>query len=510
MIMVNGAGSARSRHRRVRSSLTRALSAVAALVLCGGMAIVPGAVSAQTASASAPVTTSSGASGPAGAGYRDAAAMVPQAPAASAASAPERSAAVSTTENVGYREAASDGGVYSFGTTAEGSLRGRSLNKPIVGMASTPDGGGYWLVASDGGIFSFGDAVFHGSAGSIRLNKPIVGMASTPDGGGYWLVASDGGIFSFGDAVFHGSAGSYGLNRSIIAMAATPSGGGYWLIAADGGLFTFGNAPFFGSTGSDSAPAPIVAAATGLYSQTGYDISWPQCATAGSSATVELPQATGLSVVGATYGRIGPVASAGELYGPNPCLRAEAAWAGPDMQTYLVADPIDASDGPLSATTEGPKSCSTEGADTTACGYNWGWANALQSVAMVHADGLHPTYWWLDVETDEGWSSADAAVNAQIIQGMVDALRSQGLVAGIYCTNYQWQVITGGYQIPGIPVWIAGAGNIFSGTYSAAAFCSESRYDFAGGVPWDVQYGYVGSGYDGPYSGFDQDYACPG
>jgi hypothetical protein len=72
-------------------------------------------------------------------------------------------------------------------------------------MASTPNGGGYWLVARDGGIFSFGDAAFYGSMGGRPLNQPIVGMASTPNGGGYWLVASDGGIFSIGDAPYEGS-----------------------------------------------------------------------------------------------------------------------------------------------------------------------------------------------------------------------------------------------------------------------------------------------------------------
>ena len=37
---------------------------------------------------------------------------------------------------------------------------------------------------------------FYGSMGGRRLDAPIVGMASTPDGRGYWLVASDGGIFA--------------------------------------------------------------------------------------------------------------------------------------------------------------------------------------------------------------------------------------------------------------------------------------------------------------------------
>ncbi len=85
----------------------------------------------------------------------------------------------------GYWTVASDGGIFSFGQMGfYGSMGGRPLDQPIVGMASTPSSKGYWMVASDGGIFSFGDAGFHGSTGNIRLNKPIVGMASTPDGGG--------------------------------------------------------------------------------------------------------------------------------------------------------------------------------------------------------------------------------------------------------------------------------------------------------------------------------------
>jgi hypothetical protein len=118
---------------------------------------------------------------------------------------------------------ASDGGVFGVdGAPFYGSMGGRALNAPMVGMAATPDGGGYWLVASDGGIFSFGDAAFDGSMGGLRLNAPVVGVTATPDGGGYWLVASDGGVFSFGDAVFLGSMGGQHLNAPIVGIAAAP------------------------------------------------------------------------------------------------------------------------------------------------------------------------------------------------------------------------------------------------------------------------------------------------
>jgi SpoIID/LytB domain protein len=151
-------------------------------------------------------------------------------------------------QNDGYWLVARDGGIFAFNAPFKESMGGKRLNKPVVGMASTKSGNGYWLVASDGGIFAFGDAGFHGSTGSMRLNQPIVGMAVTSTGNGYWLVASDGGIFAFGDAVdnFYGSTGSMRLARPVIGMAPRPDDGGYWLVAADGGIFAF-NAPFFGS-----------------------------------------------------------------------------------------------------------------------------------------------------------------------------------------------------------------------------------------------------------------------
>ena len=202
---------------------------------------------------------------------------------------------------------------------------------------------GYTMVASDGGIFTFGDAQFYGSMGGKPLNQPIVGMAATPDGKGYWVVASDGGIFSFGDAQFYGSMGgqpstsrssawrrprtaratgwspptaassasatprstgppgaiapqrAHGrhggdarrqrllagrlrrrhlhlrrrrastarraaspLNQPVVGMAATSDGHGYWLVASDGGIFSFGDASFYGSTGGLHAQQPVV------------------------------------------------------------------------------------------------------------------------------------------------------------------------------------------------------------------------------------------------------------
>lgn len=170
---------------------------------------------------------------------------------------------VPTTESGGYWLTAADGGVFSYGGAPFlGSMGGKHLNAPIVGMASTPDGGGYWLVASDGGIFAYGDATFYGSMGGKPLNEPIVGMASTPDGGGYWLVARDGGIFAFGDAGFYGSMGGRHLAAPVVGMAAGPDDHGYWLVASDGGIFSFGDVVFHGSMGGQRLAKPIVAIQT--------------------------------------------------------------------------------------------------------------------------------------------------------------------------------------------------------------------------------------------------------
>jgi hypothetical protein len=166
-----------------------------------------------------------------------------------------------TTE--GYWMTAADGGIFAYGNVQfYGSMGGRPLAQPVVGIAGTPDRGGYWEVASDGGVFAFGDAQFHGSMGGIPLNRPVVGIAPTSDGGGYWEVASDGGVFAFGDAQFHGSMGGTHINQPVVGVAPTPDGGGYWEVASDGGLFAFGDAGFYGSMGGTALSRPVVGIAS--------------------------------------------------------------------------------------------------------------------------------------------------------------------------------------------------------------------------------------------------------
>ena len=51
---------------------------------------------------------------------------------------------------------------------------------PSAEVSATPRAVGYWLVSSDGGVFSFGDAAFAGSMAGKALNAPVVGIVATP------------------------------------------------------------------------------------------------------------------------------------------------------------------------------------------------------------------------------------------------------------------------------------------------------------------------------------------
>ena len=166
--------------------------------------------------------------------------------------------AVASPDGGGYWLVSSQGAVFGFGGAIYHGRATGNLAGSIVGIAPTPDGNGYWLVGSDGGVFSFGDAAYHGSMGGKHLTSPVVGIIATPDGGGYWLVGSDGGVFSFGDAAYHGSMGGKHLGAPVVGMAATPDGDGYWLAGSDGGVFSFGDAAYHGSMGGKHLGAPMV------------------------------------------------------------------------------------------------------------------------------------------------------------------------------------------------------------------------------------------------------------
>jgi hypothetical protein len=448
----------------------------------------------------------------------------------------------STPGGGGYWFVASDGGVFTFGNAHFwGSTGAMKLNEPIVGMAPTPDGGGYWLVASDGGIFSFGDAHFWGSTGAIALNKPIVGMASTPDGDGYWLVASDGGIFAFGDAHFWGSTGNIVLNQPIISMISGPTGAGYILVAADGGTFSFGTAPFYGSLGGIPLKNPIVTAAA-TPGDTGYwfsddtgevsafgAASYYGSAPAGLNAPiVGMAEATGTGAfVGAAYpsgsygydvsvfnmnstctsglptglhdigvvevdGGVNPTSTPVDY--TNPCLAAEAQWAGAGLNLYTF----------LGNFANGAPLCSgvLESDGETDCwiiGYN----AAIHAFQDAQAAGVNTDVaWWLDVEGASSYWTSSTANNAQTVMGAIAALHNTEGIAdvGVYASPGTWNNIVGQYQ-PSVPYWMADWLNTPSGPGTCADVANQaSMHELPTGPVNLVQYSDNVNGADGDYA----------
>ena len=70
---------------------------------------------------------------------------------------------------------ASDGGIFAFNARSVGSVGGKPLNAPIVGMAAVPGQQGYDFVRLRRGIFSFGAAGFEGSMGGKLARRPDCG-----------------------------------------------------------------------------------------------------------------------------------------------------------------------------------------------------------------------------------------------------------------------------------------------------------------------------------------------
>jgi hypothetical protein len=215
---------------------------------------------------------------------------------------------------------------------------------------------------------------------------------------------------------------------------------------------------------------------------TGYDVSFPQCGK-------PLPKGGSFGVVGVTNGL---------PWSANPCLGAEYQWArtmSSPASLYLnTANP-----GPASKywNRSGPGACEdpTSYSDT-GCSYNYGWnaaADAFAVASSATSGASRTNFWWLDVETINSWEGSHEA-NVATIEGYIDYLSGKGVSGvGIYSTAYQWALITGSYDLPSVPNWVAGGSN----QRTASRLCGAS---FTDGPVWLVQYSSKGAG---------SEYVCP-
>jgi hypothetical protein len=115
--------------------------------------------------------------------------------------------------------------------------------------------------------------------------------------------------------------------------------------------------------------------------------------------------------------------------------------------------------------------------------YNYGYMAALYSLNYATSQGVHSYMYWLDVETDNSWSSNPYVNRAELI-GMYNAVSKYAFLSkvGFYSYPGQWNLLTAKWQT-GLPAWAA------SGTASykqSVKDCNEASFD--GGELWLTQY----------------------
>jgi hypothetical protein len=449
----------------------------------------------------------------------------------------------STPDGGGYWLVASDGGIFAYGDADfYGSSGSKVLAAPIVSMVGTPDGKGYWLAEQNGAIFPFGDAPNFGSSVSTTSSAGVVALAvslTTAPPAGTTTTRAVGTTATSSTTT---SRPTTTTNRrtttttrrstttttrrttttttrrttTTTRRTTTTTGRRTTTTTRHTTTTTRRTTTTTRRTTTTTRPPPTTTTVPRPVSgsdpyapdATGFDVSWPQCLPRGSGRVQALPGSRSFAIVGVNNGTIG---------GFNSCFATEARWAGQSLSVYIILQAAPGGDPPMEA--RGPKaSCSKTSNNCE--GYDWGYNYARADIAFVGEAGVVPKMWWLDIETGENWPTSPSVrgVNAAIIQGALDAIRTAHYKEGIYSTWYQWGEITGSYVPTTRPaLWVPGADNVGGDAYSAVAFCaramspgdpsklSSASLGFAHGVPWLVQYGYGGA--PSP-DGIDPDFAC--
>lgn len=230
----------------------------------------------------------------------------------------------------------------------------------------------------------------------------------------------------------------------------------------------------------------------------GNDISWPQCGQ-------DFPDAPAFGIVGVNNGLANTT---------NPCLAEQLRWAEaisvnptgqPSVALYVnTANPGLAgswwpasNDYPAGKAVANPYgTCKTKDVGA-ACAYMYGYAKAYDNAYIRGIETPEEYLWWLDVETDNSWST-DRNSNRAVLEGMTAFFQSIRADVGIYSSSYQWGLIVGivdeSSNLYDLPSWLAGAR-----TASAAqANCSDAPLTAGGDVALTQ---FVARG-------FDYDYSC--
>ena len=236
-----------------------------------------------------------------------------------------------------------------------------------------------------------------------------------------------------------------------------------------------------------TAPAGAAALPARGSTVTGSDISWPNC-----PLGMGIPQRP-------TLNKPMPISSAsfvimgltnGPAFYANPCLASQVRWV---KARHLWAGAYSIVSYPNAAELARYGGGGTLQQKLRRVGLT----QAARNVAVMHKAGLKAPMVWVDVEPVKGWPwSADVAANNAVIDGVLAGYRAAGLRTGLYSYAYGWKQITGGRQLPAVPIWATSGKNSAA---AAAARCTTGR--FSGGPVWLAQ-----------WSDGERDYnlTCPG
>ncbi len=204
----------------------------------------------------------------------------------------------------------------------------------------------------------------------------------------------------------------------------------------------------------------------------GHDVSWPNC-------RVVPPKDKQFGIVGITGGLV---------FRPNPCLFEESHWFN-DQSVYINTGYAGKDRAEMYASY--PRLC--DKSNETCLAYNFGYNAGVYALDYAASQYVHSNTWWLDVETENSWST-NPTYNRASLDGMIDAIRQHTLLPtiGFYSYPGQWSTITGNWH-NGYPNWAA-TGDVTR--QKAVDFCKGQA--FTGGPTWLTQY----------TTRLDNDYVC--
>jgi hypothetical protein len=197
--------------------------------------------------------------------------------------------------------------------------------------------------------------------------------------------------------------------------------------------------------------APTAAAAPMF----GHDISWPQCPVAQGGYALPMPPASSQFVIVGLNG-FDPKASPkqGLPFNENPCLawQLQQTSTKPRHGYTIPAFPTAAQLSTYGS--RGPWTTTTRAARLS----NVGYAQAQFVIDTMKKVGWAPPVVWIDVEprTTQPWPTGTVArerANRFVLEGMMRRFRDAGIPYGLYSYTYGWNQITGGWWLPGVPVW---------------------------------------------------------